>query len=202
MMPTILMRATLALTLTVVAAGCGPSVARQYAAILAANTNQLNDQIAGMTAARRQIETTRARLTSMMELSTERNEQFVQGRMAEWKASADVGNVTASHRVKLFDAASAFNATASKKQEEIDALKRTVNELSIVAKGDRSAKLGETSAKLAILSQEASLKDKVKFLADFAKSVRDSIEESKKDAESAAESASSAATNLESGPSK
>ncbi|WP_413936389.1 hypothetical protein [Nitrospira sp. BLG_1] len=175
--------------LTSLIAGCSPSVVRDYAAVLSANTSQLNDQVEQFTKSQQEIDIARDRLINMLELSTLRTENYNERRLAEWTALE--GDPAFKERKDLFGMIRAYTDAAGKRESEIKLLTGKVIEMRLAAKGQRSEKLADTVKHLAALSKDPSLKHHVTFLTGFAQNIADSLKKAQDDATKA----SSAATN-------
>jgi hypothetical protein len=185
--------------LAIASSGCASSTVRDYAAVLATDTNRLNDEIEGLDRSRRQIEATRERLSNTMQLSTLEAERYTQRRLAEWAAAAGVGNKAAEQRQRLFQSVRAHSDAAASQAASFEELSSKLQSASGEAKGRRSAKLAEASGYLATLSREPSLEDNLKFIASYAGDVADGVKKARKDAAAAEAGASAAAKKLESG---
>jgi hypothetical protein len=170
--------------------------ARDAAAVLAADTGRLNDQIEALTRSRKQIEIARSRLTAARELSTLRTQNFDAGAESRWGFLQAQGNAYAT-RVSLLNAARKHAEAAATREAEIDVLSTRLQEASEQAKGTRSEHLAETAKLLASLSKEASVQDHFKFLSGFVRTVQDNLEAAKKDAEAAAAAAKKKADEVQ-----
>jgi hypothetical protein len=175
------------------ATGCGSSTVRQYAAVLAADTARLNDQLEGLTKSRQQIEGSRERLAGLLELSTLQTDSYVQRRLAQWTA---LGADPAFRELQaLFAAVRNHTEAAAARAAAIESLGRKVVDARIEASGRRSEQLTETAKHLAALSRAPTIEDKVKFLSGYVKNVQDSLAAARQDAEKAATAAEEKATS-------
>ena len=166
---------------------CANATARQYTALLAADTARLNDEFEKLTKIRQQIEGSRDRLASLLELSTLQTDSYVQRRLAEWLALK--GDAAFKERTDIFTLVKAHTDAAVQRETAIEAVSRKVLEARIEAKGRRSEQLTETAKYLGALAQERALREELKFLSGYVHSVQDSLKAAQEDAKKAAAAA-------------
>ena len=159
---------------------CASTEARNYAAILAAETIKLNNQVEHLTKYRQNMYGSMDRLSKTLELSTLEIEHLNARTLTEWETFKNAPKY--KEKIDQFRTIRTHVDSAADRVAVIEKLSKDAIKIREESKGERSQLLIETSKNLASLSVEPSLKDKAKFLANYAEEVHKSIKQAKEDA--------------------